>query len=199
MSSDRRYTQEEVDAILKRALERDGAKGKKSADALSHQDLLETAREVGIEPAQIEAAIAEVKLDNEKLSLREAWLARRREQHSQMVKAWAFVNVICFTICMVTGATWWPWVLVPWGGVIILNYLALRRSPTDKELAQLDRKLEREQRKRELEARFARGAQALGTVVEEGARLLAAHFDERARRIESGRQDERSGRLPPKR
>src|SRR5262245_47088601 len=93
MSSDRRYTQEEVDAILKRALEREGAK-KIGGDALSHQDLLETAREVGIEPSQVEAAIAEVRLDDEKLALRQEWLERRRANFRGMLVTWVSIGAM---------------------------------------------------------------------------------------------------------
>src|SRR4051812_15144953 len=126
MSSDRRYTQEEVDAILKRALERDGAQGKKTADALSHQDLLETAREVGIEPSQIEAAIAEVKLDNEKLALREEWLERRRAGFRGMLVSWVSIGAMLTLLnVLMGGAIWFPWVIVPWGLMVFMQYRAL--------------------------------------------------------------------------
>src|SRR4051812_41731489 len=59
MSSDntpRRYTPEEVNAILRRAIDRQGAG---ATSSVTHDDLLETARELGIDASQVEAALAE--------------------------------------------------------------------------------------------------------------------------------------------
>ena len=202
MSSDQRYTQQEVDAILKRALERDGAK-QSSGDALSHNDLIETAREVGIEPSQVEAAIAEVKRDGTQIALRDEWTARRRQRLARDARSWAFTGVLCLIINLMTGglaggAIWFPWVVVPWGAMILMQYLSARSGPSSQELARLDQQLQREERKRELEMKFQRGAEVLETVVEQGAKLLASHLDERARRREAGR-NERLDRLPPRR
>lgn len=203
MSSDQRYSQKEVDAILKRALEREDKKrGRAGGDALSHQDLLETAKEVGIEPSQVEAAIAEYRREGDAIELRAEWQKRQGERLAKMARAWAFVSVLCTIINFATGgvaagAIWFPWVILPWGAVLAMRWFALRSGPSSGELEKLQSQLTREQRKRELEARFERGAQVLGSVVEEGAKLLAAHLDERTRRIDSSRRDA-EGRLPPK-
>lgn len=53
--ADRTYTKAEVDAILARALEREHAR-----DGLTHQELVETAREIGVGSEAIERAASEV-------------------------------------------------------------------------------------------------------------------------------------------
>lgn len=202
MSSDQRYSQQQVDAILKRALEREDKKRGGGSDALSHQDLLETAKEVGIEPSQVEAAIAEYKREGDAVELRAEWQKRRSERLAKMARAWVFTSVLCAVINVATTGLaltnlWFFWVMIPWGAVLAMRWFALRSGPSGDELAKLKAQLDREERKRQLEARFERGAQVLGTVVEEGAKLLAAHLDERTRRLESSRRDG-DGRLPPK-
>lgn len=198
MSSDRRYTQEEVDAILKRALERD--RTALPADAVSHSDLLDTAREVGIGPEQVEAAIVEVKREQQALAVRQAWIERRRAALSRTAITWAVVSALCFLVSfLTTGGMWWLWVAGPWGAALLLSYMRLSQGPSERDLRRTERRLQREQRKAELEARFERGAAVLGTVVEQGANLLLAHLDERSRQrraLEAGRASEPAGRGP---
>ena len=49
--ANRRYTADEFDRIMRRALKKD------QDDKVSHQDLLNTAKEMGIDPKAIETAI----------------------------------------------------------------------------------------------------------------------------------------------
>jgi len=196
MSSDRRYSQEEVDAILKRALERERA----PADAVTHQDLLDTAREVGIEPAQVEAAIVEVKREEQRLAVKGEWLRRRKERFNRSAISWASVSALCLVINLVTGgAMWWPWVFGPWGLAVFLQYLRAQRGPSERDLVWMERRLRGEQRKQELQARFERGAAVLETVVEQGASLLLAHLDEKARKRDALGAPPPRDPLPPKR
>ena len=51
--SSRQYDNDEVNRIIRRALKLD------NEDTISHQDLIDTAREIGLDPQIVEAAITE--------------------------------------------------------------------------------------------------------------------------------------------
>lgn len=106
----RKYSREEVDAILGRAIERD------NRGELSHEDLLAAAREIGIPEQAIETAAIEVAAERmERAELVEL----RRDQWRGFVAhliPYVMVNALLVTINVLT--THFPWAMFPalgWG------------------------------------------------------------------------------------
>jgi len=70
--SSKQYCKDEVDRIIRRALKL------KKDDLISHQELIDTAREFGIDPQTLETAIEEDKEEFEKERARKTRLLRRK-------------------------------------------------------------------------------------------------------------------------
>ena len=106
----RKYSREEVNSILGRAIQQD-ANGE-----LSHEDLLATAREIGISEQALETAAVELAAErHERGELAEL----RRDQWRGFVAhliPYAMVNALLVTINVMT--THFPWAIFPalgWG------------------------------------------------------------------------------------
>ena len=113
----REYSTDEVNRIVKRALKIKGS------DAISHQDLLETAGELGIHPLSLEEAIRTERSDARGASAREARLKRKREKFKNHL--WSYIIVISglFLINMMTPGPWWfQWSMLGWGIGLAFHY-----------------------------------------------------------------------------
>jgi hypothetical protein len=150
------YTQEEVTEILKRALKQQSLR----SQGLSHDQLVEMAKEVGIDQEAVEAATAELS------QTRADELARQTEAHDLAVErsrllgkfvssflTFLIVGVALFLINQkVGGATWYYWPLLGWG--IGLAFQLRGVFSPEKSLER--RKLEEWKRAEKLERRAAR-------------------------------------------
>jgi hypothetical protein len=117
--SKRTYTQEEVTEILKRAMKQQSLQ----KDGLSHEELVEMAKEVGIDQAAVESATSEL------VETRADELARQQdarelaEERSRLLNGFVsgllFYVVICGGLYFIdqrfTGGTWFYWVVFGWG------------------------------------------------------------------------------------
>ncbi|MFT3766414.1 MAG: 2TM domain-containing protein [Minicystis sp.] len=105
------YTNEEVASILTRALDRQHEGGR-----LSHDELLETAREIGVTTLEIEAAVAdEVKARAELMVLEEA---RQRAARRFLRHLATFVVVSAALVVIdvqATGGRFWYFAVLAWG------------------------------------------------------------------------------------
>jgi 2TM domain len=117
MANERRYSEQEVRAILERAVRREGA------DGLSHEDLLEAAREVGISSGAVEEAAREVEEGRTLELARERILARRRSGFVSHLWAFVSVQVVLFAINLLTspGHWWFVYPLLGWGLALVLS------------------------------------------------------------------------------
>jgi hypothetical protein len=107
----RKYSQEEVSAILRRALDRQG-----SSSAITHDELIETARELGIDPGALEAAITEQSTVGEYEAARAEYLVHRRQKFFEHLRSYLIVNSVLFVVNVVTSeAIWFFWPLFGWG------------------------------------------------------------------------------------
>lgn len=143
----RRYTQEEMNAILRRALERQG--GTSATGMVSHEDLLETARELGIEPDQVEAALVEHETVWATEDARVRWRAQRKKKFFEHLRAYIIVNAMLFMMDIaMTGGVWFYWCLFGWG-IGILFDASDTFFPKEKDVERGARRLlERESRQR---------------------------------------------------
>ncbi len=110
--SPRRYSQEEVNAILQRALERQGPAG-----GLTHDELMETAQELGIDPNQLSAAIDEHAATAGIEQARETWKARRKQKFFEHLKAYMIVNgfLVLMNVFAGDGVNWAIFPILGWG------------------------------------------------------------------------------------
>jgi hypothetical protein len=150
----RTYTEQEVAEILKRAM----AQGLK-AEALSHDDLVEMARELDIDPRALEAACADVarakaedlarRTESEELS---AERARCFFGFLSSIVTYAVVNAgLFFVNTRYLPGAWFYWVLSIWGVVLLFKLRAViwpQRSLERRKMKELRRRA-REQRRLE--------------------------------------------------
>jgi hypothetical protein len=106
----RRYTPDEVNAILKRALDRQAPAG-----SVTQEELMETARELGIDPSQVESAIMEQETVGAMEAAREEWKLRQKKEFFEHLRSYAIVNIVLFMINLMTGGHWFFWPLFGWG------------------------------------------------------------------------------------
>jgi hypothetical protein len=112
MSEDtpRQYTTDDVNRIIRRALKID------RAETVSHEELLEMARELGIHPGKLKEAIKLEAAAMEKQRIRSDYL--KRAQAAFKAKFWGFIilNTFLFIIdCLTPGGWWFQWPLLGTG------------------------------------------------------------------------------------
>ncbi len=141
--TEHRYSRDEVDAILGRAIEREHGRGE-----LTHEDLVAAAREVGISADAIDAAAGEIlsekRQKGELLELRhQQWRGFFRH-----LVPYLLVNGMFVTLNVLT--THFPWALFPaagWGVGLFFHFMAVA-SPNPRRLERLiERQRERERRR----------------------------------------------------
>ena len=129
----REYTNEEAASIITRVLDRQNGEGGR----ISHDELLETAREIGVTTLELEAAVGEeVKLRAE-MFVRE----EQRQQALRKLLTHVVVFVVMGALCFVvdvrfTGGVWYPYFLLLWLLVVALHAIrVLLPNEVDKRLA----------------------------------------------------------------
>ena len=117
--SSNQYSKDEVDRIIRRALKL------KKEDSISHQDLIDTAREFGIDPQTLEAAIEEDKEEFEKERARKKRLLRRKARFHRHLWSYLIVIGALLIINVVTPGPWWfQWPALGWGIGLAFNFRA---------------------------------------------------------------------------
>jgi hypothetical protein len=212
MTEGRRYSDEEVRAILERAIRRDSAGG------VSHDELVSAAAEIGVSRAALEEAANEIERGRGDREARERILARRRSGF--FAHLWAFLGVNGFLLLLnllTTPATlWFLFPALGWGlGLFFHARAAFSREVTPRALAREAERRERQDRrarkraeaerraeeKRVRKERLERGAAELGAAVEEGVGVLMSKVAEEIRKKsnESSRPESRIRVEPPAR
>jgi hypothetical protein len=117
--SSRQYSKDEVDRIIRRALKL------KKEDSISHQELVDTAREFGIAPQALEAAIKEEKEVFEKEQARKTLLLRRKARFHRHLSSYIIVIGALLLMNTLTPGTWWfQWPALAWGIGLAFNFKA---------------------------------------------------------------------------
>jgi hypothetical protein len=150
----RRYTQEQVEAILQRALQRQQTN---NSGNISHDDLIETARELGIDPSQLEMAVMEQTEVGAVEDAKKTWIAQQKRSFKEHLRSYLIINGILLLINIMTGDPFWAmWPILGWGIGIAFD-AANTFWPSDKEIEKGARKVvqrqmrERQQQQRELQ------------------------------------------------
>lgn len=104
------YTRDEVEEILRRALET------QPLETLSHQDLVAAAVEAGIDAGDVEAAARQIEEEREVRVEEEQILGYRKKRFLQSIYTYVVVNAGLFLVDIMSGPGWWvQWVLAGWG------------------------------------------------------------------------------------
>jgi hypothetical protein len=180
MSGDAKYNDDEVRAIIDRAL-----RSEPSRD-VSHEELLAIASEVGISREAIERAARDVEDGREASEAKTRVLAKRRKRFASHLWTFAVVNLFLFAINFLTTPGEW-WVLFPllgWGLAMLFH----ARAALSKEVS--ERAIRRERKR--MDAR--RSPQELARRRAEHARLSSKNLESAASEFGSAVQD-RVGQL----
>jgi hypothetical protein len=115
----RQYSKDEVDRIIRRALKL------KKEDSISHQELIDTAREFGIDRQTLDSAIEEDRKVFEKEQARRDKIVRRKARFHRHL--WSYIIVIggLLIINVMTPGPWWfQWPAFGWGIGLAFNFKA---------------------------------------------------------------------------
>jgi hypothetical protein len=116
----RQYNNDEVNRIIRRALKL------KQEDKISHQDLIETARDIGIDPKILETAILQEQQESKKESIRKARLKRRKVGFYSHLWSYLIVNGALLFINKLTPGPWWfQWSVLGWGIGLAFHFKAV--------------------------------------------------------------------------
>ena len=118
--SSQQYNQDEVNRIIRRALKI------RNEDTISHQDLIETAREIGIDPKILETAIEQEQRQFEKERIRQVRLKRRKAGFYSHLWSYLIVNAALLLINNFTPGHWWfQWSVLGWGIGLAFHFKAV--------------------------------------------------------------------------
>jgi hypothetical protein len=110
------YTRDEVEEILRRALET------QPLETLSHRDLVDAAVEAGIDAADVEAAAKQIEQEREVRVEEDRIVNWRKKRFLQSIYTYVVVNAGLFVIDIMSGPGWWvQWVLAGWGIALALG------------------------------------------------------------------------------
>jgi hypothetical protein len=110
------YTRDEVEEILRRALQT------QPLETLSHEDLVAAAVEAGIDADDVEAAAKQIEEEREVRVEEERIVNARKQRFLQSIYTYAVVNSGLFLIDIMSGPGWWvQWVLGGWGIALALG------------------------------------------------------------------------------
>lgn len=129
----REYSNEEAASIITRVLDRHNGEGGR----ISHDELLETARDIGVTTLELEeAVVAETRARAEAIVREEQ---RQRELRAFLRHAATAVVVCAFATVLdirLSGGAWYFWLLMGWGLVVALHGVrVLLPNETDRRLA----------------------------------------------------------------
>ena len=113
------YSSDEVTRIIRRALKLC------NEDRVSHQDLLETATQMGLDPQVVETAIRQEQREFKKERIRRAVMKRRRAGFQWHLGAYLLVNAALLLTNRLTPGPWWlHWSVLGWGIGLAFHFKA---------------------------------------------------------------------------
>jgi hypothetical protein len=127
--SSKKFSKDEVDRIIRRALKLN------KEDSISHQELMETAGEFGIDPQTLEAAIEEDKEEFQRERARKKRLLRRKAHFHRHLWSYLIVIGALLLINLLTPGPWWfQWPALGWGIGLAFKFKAAY-FPVQKDMA----------------------------------------------------------------
>ena len=127
--SSKQFSKDEVDRIIRRALKL------KKEDSITHQELVDTAGEFGIDPETLEAAVEADKQEFEKERARKIKLMRSKARFHRHLWSYLIVIGALLIINFMTPGPWWfQWPALGWGIGLAFNFKAAY-FPVQKDMA----------------------------------------------------------------
>ena len=118
--SSRHYDSDEVNRIIRRAL------NLKRVHGISYQDLVDTAKEIGLGPQAVETAIEQEQREFKKENLRKVRLKRRKVGFYSHLWSYLIVNGALWLINNFTPGPWWfQWSVLGWGIGLAFHFKAI--------------------------------------------------------------------------
>lgn len=179
------YSPQEAQEILRRAAE----KSVDRSDAIEHDDLLDAARDAGLDPAAVEAAAQEYAVDrahqDTAAKLRTEW----RKGLAAHALTYFVVNIaLYFGAQLSKGNThWWTWVAGIWGVFLLLNVFGALKEPTREEIERTVR--------REAQAKQRIAERAKLNAEREQRRSEAQAIEEQKRQTKEQRREQKLARM----
>jgi hypothetical protein len=129
----RNYSNEEAASIITRVLDRQNGEGGR----ISHDELLETAREIGVTTLELEEAVVAEVRDRAERIVREEERQREIRKLLRHASTYVILGAFCFVVDIrLTGGVWYFWVLLGWGVVVALHAVKVfLPTETDRRLA----------------------------------------------------------------
>jgi hypothetical protein len=177
----RNYSDEEVDAILRRALERQ----LESGDQLGHEELIAAAREVGLDEEAVERAIGDIRDERAKIDISKRLRDRRRQRWVRHLVLFAAASAggIGLYALGLAGA-WAIYLAIVWAVFVAIHAHNGLRKTTDDEV-------EREQARLTRHARRKAKAEARREAKRRNAEERARREEARRKRAQAGEQLDR--------
>ena len=114
------YNEDEVNRIIRKAPKI------KQTDTISHDDLIETAGELGIDSHTLEKAIVQERRESKREAVRRSRLDRRRAGFYWHLWSYIIVNLALVLInCFVPGPFWFQWSVLGWGIGLACHFKAI--------------------------------------------------------------------------
>ena len=116
----KQYDDNEISRIIRRAL--------KLSDAhkISHEDLMDTARQIGLDPQIVEIAIKEEQREFKQQRIRRAVKRRRKAGFQWHLWSYLIVNAALILINRLTPGPWWfHWSVLGWGIGLAFHFKAV--------------------------------------------------------------------------
>lgn len=142
---DRQYSDEEVEAIFRRALERQVADG----EGYGHDELIAAAREVGLSDHQIDKAVREIEGERSAEAIYERVKKRQRERWLRHLVTYVVVigGLLGLHALGLVGAVA-IWAAFLWGMPLALHTFSTLRGPSDEAVERERKKLNRKARRK---------------------------------------------------
>lgn len=128
LSESHQYTSDEVERIIRRALRL------KKLELISHDDLLDMAKELGLDSRTVETAIEQEQSDFELKKSRKLKMLRRKGRFHRHL--WSYIIIIgaLILINIFTPGPWWfQWPVLGWG-IGLAFHVRAAYFPTGEEL-----------------------------------------------------------------
>jgi hypothetical protein len=118
--SSQQYTQDEVNRIIRRALKLN------QEDTISHQDLIATAREIGIDPKILQTAIEQEQQEFKKARIRQARLKQQKMAFYSHLWSYLIITAVLLLTNIFTPGPWWfQWAVLGWGIGMAFHFKAI--------------------------------------------------------------------------
>ena len=133
----RYYNNDEVYNIIRRSLKN------KPHSSISHDELLKTAKEFGLNEHDIEHAINIEESFHDEEKLKSEWIKKEKSEFKGHFGSFAIMMVVLFFINAITGGAWWfQWALLGWGIGVAFHFKGAY-FPTEDEIEKGVRKLKK--------------------------------------------------------